>query len=165
MKVKPLVFYSYMAMIEDSVGSKMWRRNYALVNGKKTDVARNGELSCAYYVSTILATFRLIERHHLLMSSLVSDMERSGWKKVKIPKPGDVIVWGPKPKTDKDGVAHNHVGFYVGDKKAVTNNYVRLRPNGTKIEVIDYLYRGHPDGQRPILAFYRYHGQNLFNKK
>ncbi len=163
MKIKPLVYHSYIAMIEDSVGSRMWQRNYALVDGKKTDVTNRGELSCAYYVSTILATFRLIENHHLLVSSLLADMNRSGWKEVKRPEVGDVILWGPK-NNSSGGEEHNHVGFYMGGRKAIANNYVRSKPGKAKIEVIDFEYRGHPDGARPIIGFYRYRGSNLFNK-
>ena len=155
MKIQPLVFDTYMAMIQNSVGSKMWRNNYALVDGVKTDVTNNGEVSCAYYLSTILASFRLIKAHHTMIDSTLKDMENSGWVEVAEPEPGDVLLWGPKSSPDKDGVNHQHLGFYIGEGKAVTHNYVRAKPNASKIDIVDMYYRDHPDGKRPLLKIYR----------
>ncbi|MBI2635032.1 MAG: hypothetical protein HYW79_00595 [Parcubacteria group bacterium] len=118
-KVILIIFDTYIAVIKNSVGSKLFRNLYAKVNGKKTDITRNGELSCAFYVSSILLLFRFIKEGHATVDSTVKDLKKSGWKEIKKPEIGSVIVW---EKTDfRNGNAHKHIGFYIGGNKAISN--------------------------------------------
>ena len=46
----PLVFDTYVAVINNSVGSKLFQTYYVSAGKKKVDVMRGGELSCAFFV-------------------------------------------------------------------------------------------------------------------
>ena len=108
---------NYLAVIKNSVDSRMFQNVYALVNSKKTDLTKKGNLSCALYVSSILKVFDLIKNIHLTVDSTIENMKKSGWQEVKLSKikPGDIIVWAEKNN-------HQHIGFFIGNKKAVSNN-------------------------------------------
>lgn len=113
-KSKLLIFDSYLATIKNSVGTKMFRNLFLNVNGKKTDVLKNGDLSCAYFVSSILYLFGLIKEKHATVDGSIKGMKRFGWKIIKKPKIGCVILWDLK-----DG--HRHLGFYLGGKSAISH--------------------------------------------
>ncbi len=108
-------------MITNSVGSRMFQNLYAKVDGKEQDILKNGDLSCAIFVSIILHTFELVKTPHATVLGLLKDMERSGWKKSRKLNKGDVIVWEPEDQTG-DGVKHSHIGFYIGNEKAISNS-------------------------------------------
>ena len=118
---QPLAYKTYLTIINDSVGTKMFRHFYAKLKGRELDIMRNGELSCAFYVSSILTIFKLIKEPHGTVSSTVKDLIESGWQKVKRPRAGSVLVWA---KIDfGPGDAHKHIGFYIGGSKAISNSY------------------------------------------
>lgn len=120
-KITPLIFDTYLAMIKNSVGAELFRNFYAKVNGKKTDIMRNGELSCAFYVSSVLALSKFIKEVHGTIDSTVKNLQESGWKKVSKPKIGSVLVW---EKMDfGNGNAHKHIGFFIGGNEAISNSY------------------------------------------
>lgn len=158
--IKPGGFQTYLSMIEHSVDANTWRHGYLIVEGKEEDIMKNGQVSCAFFVSSILKIFGLVDRYHATVKSTIDDIERNGWHKVEgEPQPGDVLLWGPRPGM---GDQNYHVGFYIGDDRSVSNNYVSSRPEaGGKPEVHHWRYVGHPDGERPLLAIYR--GKHLFD--
>ncbi len=119
MKVIPIIPETYLAVIKNSIGSKLFRNLYAKVDGKRTDVMANGELSCAFYVSSILLLFKFIKERHATVDSTVKDLKQSGWKKIKKPKIGSIIVWGKIDFGNND--LHKHIGFFIGDNRAVSN--------------------------------------------
>lgn len=49
-----LVFESYIAMIRNSISTKMFQNFFIKEGSKKKDILNGGELSCAIYVSSIL---------------------------------------------------------------------------------------------------------------
>lgn len=150
-------FHTYVAMINNSVGANTWRHGYATVDGSEKDIMKNGEVSCAFFVSSILRIFSLIDDFHATVKSTLADMERNGWQKVDAPEVGDVLLWGPRP----NGIGNAHLGFYVGEDKAVSNNFITTQPEvGGAPAVHHWLYEGHPDGERPLIAIYR--GKQLF---
>ena len=114
---------NYTAVIKNSAGSRMFRHIYAKVNGKEKDLLRNGDLSCAFFASTILYWFQLIKKPHATVSGTIKDMEKSGWREIKNPRPGSVLIWEPK-EFDEGGVkaSYLHMGFYIGNNKAVSNS-------------------------------------------
>ncbi len=121
-KVIPIIFDTYIAVIKNSVGSKMFRNSYAKINDKKTDILQNGMLSCAFFVSSILVLFKLIKEIHGTVDGTVRDLEQSGWQKTTKPKIGSVIVWEKIDFGNKN--FHKHIGFYIGNNKAIsTNNF------------------------------------------
>lgn len=120
-KVILIIPDTYLAVIKNSVGSNLFRSLYAKVNGKRTDITGNGDLSCAFYVSSILLLFRFIKERHATVDSTVKDLEESGWKKIKKPKIGSIIVW---EKIDfGNNNLHKHIGFFIGNNRAVSNSY------------------------------------------
>jgi len=120
-KVTPILADTYLAVIKNSIGSEMFRNLYAEVNGQKTDITKNGDLSCAYYVSSVLYLFKLIGEIHATVRGTIKDLEKSGWVEVGKPKAGCVLVW---KEMDFDGEdRHRHIGFYIGEEKAVCNDY------------------------------------------
>lgn len=107
-----------MAMIRNSVGTKMFRYNYALVDGIEQNLVRDGELSCAFFVSFMLRGFGLIKELHLRTAGTVRDLEASGWRKTDMPHEGDVVIW--EEKQQKSGV-YLHSGFYVNEQTAISH--------------------------------------------
>jgi len=119
-KVVPLTFNTYLAVIKNSVGSKLFRNFYAIVNGRRTDIMRKGELSCAFYVSSVLVLFKFIKTIHGTVDATVKDLKESGWKIIRKPKIGSILVW-EKADFGRAGI-HKHIGFYIGNNKAISNN-------------------------------------------
>ena len=124
-KVTPILFDSYIVAIKNSVGTKMFRNYYALVDREQHDIMKNGDLSCAFYVSSVLRIFDLINEVHRTVDGAVSDMKKSRWRKIKKPKIGAVLVW---EKKDFGDVYHKHIGFYIGDSKAISNSAQKKTP-------------------------------------
>lgn len=115
-------------MIKNAVGTKMFRNLYLEIKDKRIDIAKNGKFSCAFFVSNVLLIWGLVSRGHATVESTIKDMEKNGWKKIlkNKTKPGDVIVWektrGPNNKM------HFHNGFYIGNKKAISNDSEKAMP-------------------------------------
>lgn len=120
-KITPLIFDSYLAVIKNSVGSKLFRNFYARVNEKRTDIMQNGDLSCAFYVSSVLTLFKLIREVHGTVDATVKDLRKRGWRVVKKPRVGSVLVW--EKLNFADNGFHKHIGFYIGNNKAISNSY------------------------------------------
>ncbi|MCE9586236.1 hypothetical protein K8R04_02875 [Candidatus Uhrbacteria bacterium] len=112
---------SYLAIIRDSIGSRMFRHLYAIAeDGTRKEILQNGRLACAYYVAFILYHFQLVASPHATVESTVKDMEEHGWSVVDTPEVGDVLVWEASVEHVEDE-SHTHIGFYVGDERAVSN--------------------------------------------
>lgn len=139
--MKYLKFESYISTIKNSSGAKTFRNAYFEENGKKTDVLKNGKLSCAFFVSSVLKIFGLVSGVHATVKGTIRDMESNGWEKVSKPKPGCVIEW-----EEKNG--HEHVGFYLGGNKAISNSTEKRVPMihhwtyGNKRKVIAIYWNG-----------------------
>jgi hypothetical protein len=125
-KIKILTYQNYLEMIKTSRGSKMFRRLYILDQGKKKDILKNGDLSCAFYVSSILKIFDLISAPHATVQGAIEDMLKNNWRETKALKPGNVLVWQEK-KYD-NGEYHSHLGFYLGKDKAISHNSWKKSP-------------------------------------
>jgi len=115
-KNKYFSFDTYMAMIKNSVGSRMFRNFYMESDGVKKDILKNGDLSCAFFVSNILYIFKLINSSHCTVDGTIRDLEKSSWRKIKKPKIGSVLVWEEKMQ-GKNKESHRHIGFYIGANK------------------------------------------------
>lgn len=117
---------SYLAAIENSVGSDFFQNLFARVDGRKTDILRGGELSCAFFVSSLLLLFGLISRKHAKVDSTVRSMRRCGWQPIDRPRRGAVVVWGPKNFAKNQ--IHKHIGFCLNSRQAVSNSYFKKVP-------------------------------------
>ncbi len=128
--VKFLLRDSYLAVINNSIGTRMYRNLYAEVDNVVTDVSHDGELSCAYFVSSVLAALGLIKKSHAVVSSTVKDLQESGWHEVPAahePPIGSVVVW--ENAAFSGGELHRHIGFYIGNGNAISNDQKTGCPN------------------------------------
>ncbi len=84
---------NYLAMINGSVGTRMFQYLYVKdQTGEIKDVMLAGELSCAYYVSSLLCLFGMIDRPHATVATTVKRMDESGdWEKAAVSELGDVV--------------------------------------------------------------------------
>jgi hypothetical protein len=120
-KPKRLYFKSYLKMIENSVGSNMFRNFYATTPSRgEFDAFNDGEYSCAFFVTAVLVIFKKISGFHGLVSSAVEDLKKSGWQEVKNIKAGDVLVW---EHTAIGGESVPHIGFAIGNGRAVSTSW------------------------------------------
>lgn len=130
----------------------MFRNLYLEIDGKKIDVAKNGKYSCAFFVSNILKIWGLISEGHANVPSTTKDMEKNGWEKIpkqKV-KPGDIIIWDKEKSSDKShyySSVHYHNGFYISNKKAISNDW--------KKGVVQFHHWTYND-KRKIIAVYTY---------
>jgi len=99
--------------------------------------------------SLLLATtslhfhIKLIQEVHSTVEGTVKDLVRSGWKRTKILKLGAILVWEKQ-------YGHRHIGFYIGNKKAISNSTTRGVPvrhhytfgikNGKTARTIETIY-------------------------
>jgi|SRR3989339_480187 len=118
-----LHFNTYIAAIKNSVGTNMFRRAYMLKgrDGKQVvvDATEDGNIACAYYLSSVLYLFGMIKEKHLTVKSTVLDIESFGWRKIKGPRVGSVLVW--EPKLQLSGRVTAHIGFYIGRQTAISH--------------------------------------------
>jgi hypothetical protein len=65
--------------------------------------------------------FQLVKQPHATVASTVKDMQEHGWTIVDKPEEGDVLLWEPSIE-HVEGESHEHLGFYVGDERAISNS-------------------------------------------
>ncbi|MDP3697211.1 MAG: hypothetical protein Q8R55_04255 [Candidatus Taylorbacteria bacterium] len=125
-KIKKLK--SLLAIVENSAkgDNYLFRNLYANENGKEIDVFENGGTACCGHVSWILLALELIKHPHAAVHGTVKDLISSGWHEIKELKPGAVIVWescvADSGLQGEKGVNLSHMGFYVGDDEAISND-------------------------------------------
>jgi len=152
-KIKLLKKETFLKMLLNSCGSSIWKNNYAIIHGKKVDLVQNGNLSCAFYVSSILKLFNLINEIHLTVKSTEKDLIKNNFKRISLTKnipQGSILIWENKreynPYTKKIE-SHLHIGFYLGNKKAISMS----SENGFPV-IHHYLYYGK---RKIIKAYYK----------
>lgn len=119
-KPKRLYFKTFLQLVNNSVGSEMFRNFYVSTEQQgEFDALGDGENSCAFFVSSVLVLFKKAACVHGTINSTLDDIKKSGWQEVAEPKAGDILVWesqdfGDEPK--------RHIGFYIGGDKAVSTS-------------------------------------------
>ena len=115
---------TYLKNIEDSVGSEQFRSLFAQREGGEVkDILEDGNLSCAYFVSSVLCLFDMIDKKRATVRSLkifVESDER--WDKVSLAEvePGDLVFYTGREFTP--GNTHAHVGFVINNHEAVSTS-------------------------------------------
>lgn len=147
------VLRTLLAKIEGSIGGGQYLSLYIELRGDNfvthLDVIGNGRFACAYYVSALLHLMNLLTGAvHTTVTETVDDLLASGWYPISEPVPGAVIVWGPKLASDSR--PHRHIGFSLGDDRAVSTDGVTGRPtehhvtygteNGLPVRPIEVIY-------------------------
>ena len=116
-----LYFKTYLGVIRNSVGTGMFRNWYVKTPEQgEFDAMKDGEDSCAFYVSSLLKIFGKVTTIHGTVESTIKDLEKSGWQKVVEPQPGDVLVWETQKFADAQ---QRHIGFYIRDGRAVSTSW------------------------------------------
>jgi uncharacterized protein YvpB len=146
---------SYISMIENSVGSNIFRNLYMATPMGEKDILNNGDLSCSVFVSSILYLWGLISDMHATVDSTVNDLRNFGWTEIAEPKKGCVIEW--EYKSMDDGSKHKHLGFYIGDGKAISN-----RPESGTPEIHHWTF-GEKHGQ-PVRKIEKIYWNNKLDK-
>lgn len=115
---------TFLTVTRKSVGCEMFQTLYVTRHNGLEDVIGNGDLACAYYVSSILHMFNLIKGGvHTTVSMTVNDMLDSAWS-VSLgsqPQPGDIVVWEEK-LSSSDRKVHRHIGICIDSVHAVSND-------------------------------------------
>ncbi len=119
---------NYIRLIKNSIDSKLFKNLYLDIDGNKKDITENGNLSCAYFASSILYIAGLIKGVHATVNGTIKDLEEFGWVQTDKPEIGSILVWA---ETNFDGQeSHKHIGFYIEENKAIMND----SKSGTPIE-------------------------------
>lgn len=125
-KFKILTYQNYLSVIKNSQGSKMFRNFYVLDDNKKKDILKNGQFSCARYVSSILKLFDLIPETHATVDGTIKDMFKNNWKTTNKLIPGNVLLW--EEQIQSNGKDHQHLGFYLSKDKAISHRHEKKAP-------------------------------------
>lgn len=130
-EVKILRKKNYLAMIRNAARGELYlfRNLYAMIDGVEQDILQDGQVACATFVSSILYFQnsileyenkpRWIKSNHATVLSTEKDMEQNGWVQIPELREGAIITW--EPITFGDGMTHWHIGFYVGNGRAISN--------------------------------------------
>ncbi len=116
------IFRSYLATIETSVGSNMFRHLYFSIDGEVQDMLEDGNLSCANYVSSVLLLSDLIQRRHVTVNGTLKDCIESGWHEILEPRKGALVLWDVENGNEGTQGKHRHVGFYIDGETAISNS-------------------------------------------
>lgn len=98
----------------------MFRNFYIETEGKEIDILKDGKLSCAAFVSTVLYLNKLISNLHATVNGTEKDLLNDGWREVEDLKSGAILIW--EKKEGQDGKMHRHIGFYIGNDEAISND-------------------------------------------
>ena len=121
-----LYFKSYLKIIRNSVGSKIFRNFYVHTDEKGDfDALDNGNYSCAFFVSAILVIFNKIGGIHGTVEATIKDLFESGWIEVDKPQPGDILAW---EALFLPGGLREHIGFSLGNSRAISTSAKKKTP-------------------------------------
>jgi hypothetical protein len=128
-KLELLKGKSLLAILENAVKSDVhiYRNLFAKDDaGNEYDILDNGLNSCAVFVSWVLLALDLIEKPHASVDATEKDLLQNGWFSISDLKPGAVIIWealpSSKPMLGKYDTEHRHIGFYIGNESAISND-------------------------------------------
>ncbi len=138
---------NFLLGVRNSIGSQLFR---SYLDKEGNDVLKDGDLSCAYFLSSILLIHGLIDRAHFTVPGTLIAMEKAGWYEIKTLKIGCIVIWG---SVHQNGADHKHLGVYIGDQQAISNRSSLGMPGEHPLH-----YSGlDKDGNKkkaPVLAYY-----------
>ena len=113
-----------LLMLRASAGTTIFQHFYVRrkTDGQELDTMAGGELSCAFYVSGMLAIGGLIDRAHSVVETTVQRMLEAGWQQIDAPKPGAVAVW-------PEYQGHDHIGFVLDGDDYISNSLTKRVPH------------------------------------
>ena len=140
---------SYLDDVRNAGKERSTKYRHYFVAGSEgiIDVTDNGDLSCAWFVSSVLEKHGLLSRARTTVTSTLQEIEeRAEWEKIEEHNsfPGAVILW------PRSASGHYHLGFYLGQSETgqgeyVSNSFMAKAP----------IIHGETllDGRQPIRAF------------
>lgn len=139
---------TYLAMLHNAAGTNLFRNLYARVDRNIKDITEDGNLSCAFFASSVLFHFGLVKSVHASVSGFERDLKTAGWYEVVTPSEGEVLFWEPAAQV---GGTHGHCGFFLGKDQAISNQDTVRTPhihhvtfgtnlNGTPVRAITTAY-------------------------
>lgn len=122
--LKPQTLKNVLHVARAAEGSAMFQHLFVknVKTGQEFDALDGGDLSCAFFVSTVLTMAQLIDRPHATVETTLQKMQEAGWRKATEPSAGAVVYWPGKDQ------AHSHIGFYLGDNECVSNSSTDRKP-------------------------------------
>jgi len=151
---------NYLAMIRNMAKGEnhVFQNFFITIDGAERDALNGGSLACGTVVSSVLylqnSTLeflkkpRWIQFTHANIPAVEKDMKDSGWYQIDDVREGAIITWEARKGTEIPvyGDMHLHMGFYLGNDRAVSNG-----SNSTLMpEEHHYTY----DGTRKILRIW-----------
>lgn len=139
--------------VEASLGTPIFRSVFATVDGEEKDLTRNGQASCAVFVSGLLVWAEKLKRMSATVRSLEEELKENGWLETNDKLPAAVVIW--EATKQADGELHEHTGFILNEVEAVSHSDKELSPvrhhvtygetdDGKPVRAIKCIYR-HPD--------------------
>ncbi len=120
--LEKLTLKNLVAAARGAVDSRLFQHIYVRDGqGNELDVAKDGELSCAYALSGLLTLFGLIDRPHATVATTIEKMKAYGWQEEAQAKLGAVIYW---PEYN----GNEHIGLIVGENECVSNSSKNRTP-------------------------------------
>lgn len=111
----------YIETVMGSVNSLKYRQHHVLTSdGITQTVFADSGVASAYHVSSILNSLQLsLGEIRLNILDILADLEVSAWERTKTLSKGAVVVW--EPYSYVSGKPRQHIGFYIGNDRAVSN--------------------------------------------
>jgi len=138
---------NFLLSIRNSIGTQLFRSYF---DKEGNDVLKDGDLSCAYYMSSIMLLHNLLDRAHFTVPGTLEAMEKSGWYKIQKLKVGCIVVWG---SVHQNGADHKHLGVYIGEGQAISNRSSLGMPGEHPLHYSG-LDKDRKRKPAPILAYY-----------
>lgn len=134
-------------MIENSIGSRLFSSLFVTFEdgGDTADILNDGELSCAFFVSSLLTLAGVMEKPCATVKKLTELITNDPlWVRVEEADAtvGDVVIY--KKVIFEDETEHAHIGLALNEDEVVSTSY-------EKKEVVR-----HPIDYRPIESVHRY---------
>jgi|GEM_PF-1316494 len=118
---------SYLTAVRRSVDSLQYRNLYMEdESGNVIDILEDGNLSCAYYVTSVAHQFDLISGIRTWVSEAVDELHRCGWHTIATPREGAILVY--KERQTQSGSYHKHIGFKLDGVLAISHHDSVRRP-------------------------------------
>lgn len=121
----PLPKETLLALIKNAPGSKLFKSLivYDTATNVSRDVLNDGEYSCAFFVSSLLALAGYLPKPNTTVVGLRARLKESSFMEIPADgiEPGDVIFW--EKIVFPDGSANEHVGFALDNTRAVSTSY------------------------------------------
>jgi hypothetical protein len=113
---------TYMASIRNAAKGEnhLFRNTFAHLEDIESDITKDGHLSSGKLVSSILYLNKLIHDMHVTVEGTEKDMRENDWQETNNLKAGEVLIW--EPVRGQEGNLRTHIGFYLGDEEAMSNN-------------------------------------------